>query len=75
MKRIKFASLDEAVECYGKENLVAIDCLKQQIFYVTHGVQPKFVWEKEGSPGKITFWFLKSDTDWVYKKWRGHDLS
>ena len=69
MKLIQFSSLEEAIDCYGRENLVAIDSLKQAIFYVVHGCQPKFVWEKEGSPGKIAFWFLKSESNFIYKKW------
>lgn len=69
MKTIDFKSLDEAIECYGRENLVAIDLIKQIIFYVNHGCQPKFVWENEEKPGKITAWFLKNETSYVYKKW------
>lgn len=69
MKVIQFESLDEAIECYGRENLIAIDCIKQILFYTSHGCQPKFVWEKEGSPGKLTCWYLKNETSFVYKKW------
>lgn len=69
MKSIDFKSLDEAIDCYGRENLVAIDCIKQIIFYTRHGCQPKFVWEKETKPGQITAWFLKNETNYVYKKW------
>lgn len=69
MKTIHFDSLAEAIECYGRENLVAIDCIKQIIFYTTHGCQPKFIWEKETEPGKLTCWYLKSETNYVYRKW------
>lgn len=69
MKQLDFKSLYEAVECYGRENLVAIDCLKQVIFYISHGCQPKFIWENEEKPGRITAWFLKSETNFVYRKW------
>lgn len=69
MRAIQFRNLDEAIGCYGRGNLIAIDSLKQIIFYTSHGCQPKFVWEKEGSPGRITCWFLKSETNYVYKKW------
>lgn len=72
MKRIRFESLDEAIDCYGRDNLIPIDCLRQQIFYAKHGVQPKFVWEKEGYPGKLTLWYLKSETEWVYRKWQSN---
>ncbi len=69
MKNIEFNSLNEAIECYGRNNLVAIDCLKQIIFYTAHGCQPKFVFENEVRPGRISAWFLKNETAYVYKKW------
>lgn len=69
MKAIQFNSLDEAIECYGRENLIAIDCIKQIIFYTHHGCQPKFIFENEVKPGKIAAWFLKVETNYVYKKW------
>ena len=68
-KSINFGTLNEAIDVYGRENLIPIDNLKQAIFYVKQGCQPRFVWEKENSPGKITFWFLKSETAYVYQKW------
>lgn len=69
MNRIEFRSLDEVIDCYGRENLVAIDCIKQIIFYTAHGCQPKFVCENENKQGKISAWFLKNETSYVYKKW------
>lgn len=69
MKNIKFNSLNEAIECYGRENLVAIDNLPQIIFYTKNGCQPRFVFENEIKPGKISAWFLKNETAYVYKKW------
>lgn len=69
MKNIRFNSLDEAIECYGRENLIAIDNIKQIIFYTSHGCQPKFVFENELKPGKISAWFLKNETNYIYKKW------
>lgn len=69
MKTINFASLEEAIDCYGRENLIPIDFIKQIIFYTQHGCQPKFIWENEGKKEKITAWFLKSETSFVYKKW------
>ena len=47
MKTMSFTTLEECIECYGRENLVAIDNLKQVIFFCTHGCQPKFVFENE----------------------------
>lgn len=69
MKNMTFTSLDEVIACYGRENVVAIDCIKQIIFYTAHGCQPKFVCEHETKPGKISAWFLKAETNWVYKQW------
>lgn len=69
MKQMTFTSLDEVIDCYGRENIVAIDCIKQIIFYVTHGCQPKFVYEHEKKPGMISAWFLKSETNYVYRQW------
>ena len=62
-------NLDELFEVYGRGNLVAIDNIKQIIFYVKHGCQPRFVWEKESEKGKMTCWFLKVETQFVWKKW------
>ena len=69
MNKLNFKSLDEAIECYGRENLIAIDCLQQIIFYTSYGCQPKFIFENETKPGKISAWFTKDETSWVYKKW------
>lgn len=69
MNTIQFKNLDELFECYGRGNLVAIDNLKQLLFYLRNGCQPRFVYEHEQKPGRITGWFLKSETNWVYKKW------
>lgn len=70
MKQLQFKSLDECIEVYGRENLVAIDNLKQAILYCQMGVQPKFVYENETKPGKMTFWYLKSESLYVYKLWQ-----
>lgn len=70
MKNIRFNSLNEAIECYGRENLIPIDCIKQIIFYTQHGCQPKFIFEHETKPGKISAWFLKNETNFVYQKWK-----
>lgn len=69
MKNISFDSLEEAIECYGRENLIPIDNIKQIIMYTRHGCQPKFVFENELKPGKITAWFLKDETRFIYRKW------
>ena len=66
---INFLNLEEAIECYGRENLIPIDNIKQIIFYIKNGCQPRFVWEKENSPGKLTAWFLKAETNYSYQKW------
>lgn len=69
MKFIQFNSLEEVIRCYGRENLVAIDNIGQIIYYTKNGCQPRFVFENEIKPGRITAWFLKSETSYVYAKW------
>jgi len=69
MTNIHFESLEEAIACYGRQNLIAVTNLQQLIFYTKHGCQPKFIFENENKPGKITCWFLKSESEWVYNKW------
>ena len=69
MRNLQFENLEELFECYGRGNLVAIDNLKQIIFYTSKGCQPKAVFPHEQKPDKITCWFLKSETNHVYKKW------
>lgn len=69
MKSINFENLEEAISCYGRENLIPIDSIKQILFYTKNGCQPKFVFENEIKPGKITAWFLKGETSFIYKKW------
>ncbi|POO87868.1 hypothetical protein [Clostridium sp. 3-3] len=62
-------SLEQAFDIYGRENLIPISFIKQQIFYAVHGVQPRFIWEKEDGSGKIVAWYLKYETDYVKKMW------
>lgn len=69
MTNIKFDSLEEAIECYGRHNLIPITNLQQLIFYTKHGCQPKFIFENESKPGRITCWFMRNETEYVYKKW------
>ncbi len=71
MKNIYFKTLEEAFECYGRDNLIAIDNLPQIIFYTKNGCQPKFVFENQNKQGRITAWFSKQETYYIYKKW--HD--
>ena len=70
MKTIDFKTLDDVFDCYGRENLVAIDNIHQILFYCKQGCQPKFVFENEVKPGKITGWFLKSETAFIYNNWK-----
>jgi hypothetical protein len=69
MKSIQFTTLEEVFDCYGRENLIPIDNLSQIIEYTKHGCQPKFIYESEVKPGKLTGWFLRSESAFVYKKW------
>lgn len=69
--RLKFKTLEEAKDCYGEDNLVPIDLIKQIIFYTQRGIQPVYICESERDDrkGKLVAWFLNSETQWVYKKW------
>lgn len=71
ISRLKLKTLQDVKDCYGEDNLIPIDFLPQLIFYTSKGVQPVYVCEseKEDKKGKIAYWFLKSETQWVYKKW------
>lgn len=69
MFNIQFESLDEAFDCYGKDNLIPISNLQQMIFYAKHGCQPKFIFENELKPGRITCWYFKNESEFVYNKW------
>lgn len=73
MKVIQFKSLDEVFDCYGRENLIAIDYLPQIIFYTSKGVQPKFVTENETKQGRISCWFLKAESSYIYKQWQKYN--
>lgn len=72
MSRLKLTTLQDVLECYGEENLVPIDFLKQVIFYTSKGIQPVFTCESEKPKrkGQLVCWFLKSETQWVYQKWK-----
>ena len=70
MTRIQFTSLEDCIACYGRENLIPIDSLPQIIFYTANGCQPKFICENEIKPGRISCWFEKSETAYIYKKWQ-----
>ncbi len=69
---MKLETLQDVFDCYGRDNLVPIDLLKQVIFYTSKGVQPVFTCESEKKErkGQLVCWFLKSETQYVYKKWK-----
>lgn len=72
ISNFKIETIQDAFECYGKDNLICLDLLKQIIFYTSKGIQPVFVCEseKESRKGQLVCWFLKSETQWVYQKWK-----
>lgn len=69
MRLRQFESLEEAIKCYGRNSLIPIDNLSQIIFYTSRGCQPKFVFENEIKPGRLTAWFHKGETVDVYQEW------
>lgn len=62
-------TLQEMIRKYGRNNLIPIDFIKQQLFYAKCGCQPVFIWEKENQKGKITCWYLKKDTLYAKREW------
>lgn len=72
ISNLNLKTLQDVFDCYGKDNLICLDLLKQIIFYAAKGVQPVFVCEseKESRKGQLVCWFLKSETQWVYRKWK-----
>ena len=72
MKRLNFETLTDVRECYGAENLIAVDTLKQILHYSRNGLQPVFVCEseREHCKGKLVAWYLKSEESYFcYRKW------
>lgn len=72
ISNLKLETLQDVFKCYGKENLICLDLLKQIIFYTSRGIQPVFVCESEKNSrkGQLVCWFLKSETKYVYQKWK-----
>lgn len=66
---VLYMTLQEKIDEFGRENLIPIDFIKQQLFYARHGCQPVFIWEKENQKGKITCWYLKKDTKFAKSEW------
>lgn len=50
-------TLEDAFNCYGRDNLVPITFLKQVKFYLQNEVQPVLVYPKEGDETRLTYWF------------------
>ena len=67
LHRVK--TLEDAFNCYGRDNLVPITFLKQVKFYLQSEVQPVLVYPKEGDETRLTYWFLKAETQYVKKQW------
>lgn len=70
-RKFRFETLAEALECYGEESLVPIDFLPQILEYSRCGCQPVHICEsdKPGKKGKIVCYYLKSETQYLYRKW------
>lgn len=70
--RLRFDTLKEAFACYGEGSLVPIDTLPQILMYAKSGCQPVHICESErpDKKGKIVCWYLKSETQYAYWKWK-----
>lgn len=70
-RKFRFETLSEAYDCYGKENLIPIDFLPQILEYARSGCQPIHICESDrpNKKGKIVCYYLKSETQYLYRKW------
>lgn len=67
---VRLDSVNEAIEHFGRENLIAITFTKQAIFYVKHGVQPVFIYPRTDNERQMVYWFKKSaETAALKKMW------
>jgi hypothetical protein len=70
MVEVRLDTVEEAINYFGRENLVAISFTKQAIFYVKHGCQPVFVYPREDDDHKMVYWFKKTaETASLKKLW------
>lgn len=72
MEKAVYNSTNQVLDEYGREHLIAIDNLRQIIFYTRNGYQPLFVFENERKEGRLTAWFDRIDTKAIYQKWIEH---
>lgn len=71
MNNIKFKTLTDVEEVYGKENLIKLVNLKQILFYCKNGLQPVFI--EEGYKGKLVAWYHKPSTSKLWEYWKEND--
>lgn len=65
----KINTLEEAFARYGEDSIVPISFMPQSMFYIKNGIQPVVTLPKDGDPNKMTWWYLKSETYQLKKKW------
>lgn len=65
---VRLDNVDEAINYFGRDNLIAVTFTKQAIFYVRHGVQPVFVFPRENDGKQMVYWFKKSKETAALKK-------
>lgn len=66
----KFETIEEVKHYLGSENLVAITNLKQIIFYCKLNIQPQWIDESIENEGRIVAYYLKSESQFAFKKWQ-----
>ena len=71
VNNIKFKTLADVEEVYGKNNLVKLVNLKQILFYCKNGLQPVFI--EEGYKGKLVAWYHKPSTSKLWEYWKEND--
>jgi len=66
---MRFKTLEEAMEFYGKDNVIALLNLRQILSYAAWGVQPIFICESEFDK-KLVAYYYQPDTDEAWSRWR-----
>ena len=59
---------------YKTVEVVRIKDRLQQFLYIKHGAKPVDIYVSEAENNLIMI-FMKSETNELYKKWRGHELA
>jgi hypothetical protein len=68
IKKKIYKNASEMLEDY-EDSIVGLTYIPQVIFYIEHGEQPEYVFQKEDGSKRTCFWFLKDKTRDLKKLW------